>query len=105
MPQLIVTTPTGDIRELNVDSNITAMVAIRDANIEGLLALCGGLCSCATCHVHVAPECMHLLEPMGGDEDELLDSLDSRDAYSRLSCQITLTEALNGLRVTVADDN
>jgi len=105
MPQLIITTPTGEIRELSADANITAMVAIRDAGIEGLLALCGGLCSCATCHVHVAPECMSMLSPMGADEDELLDSLSSRDAYSRLSCQISLNPALNGLRLTVAGDN
>jgi 2Fe-2S ferredoxin len=104
MPQLIITSPKGEIHTLNAEPNTTAMVNIRDAGIDGLLALCGGLCSCATCHVYVAPECMSMLGEMSADEDELLSGTAQRTEYSRLSCQILLTEAQDGLRLTVADE-
>ena len=64
------------------------MEVIRDAGIDELLALCGGCCSCATCHVHVDPDFAARLPPMSEDENDLLDSSDDRDETSRLSCQI-----------------
>jgi 2Fe-2S ferredoxin len=69
------------------------------------LALCGGCCSCATCHVHVDPDFAALLPPMSEDENDLLDSSDHRNETSRLSCQIHLTAALDGLRVTIAPED
>ena len=105
MPQLIVTSPQGDVHEINADANTTAMVAIRDAGVDGLLALCGGLCSCATCHVYVAPECAGMLDDMSDDENELLDGSIRRTEHSRLSCQILMTQARSGLRVTIADED
>ena len=105
MPQLFVTTPKGVTHELNTDTGITAMVAIRDAGLEGLLALCGGVCSCATCHVHVDPACAAMLDEMSDDENELLDGSLRRNEHSRLSCQILLTNALDGLRLTIADED
>jgi 2Fe-2S ferredoxin len=105
MPQLFVTTPQGVTHELNTDTGITAMVAIRDAGLEGLLALCGGVCSCATCHVHVDPACAAMLDEMSADENELLDGSLRRNEHSRLSCQILLTNALDGLRLTIADED
>ena len=104
MPLLFVTTPKGETHELRADTGITAMAAIRDAGYEGLLALCGGVCSCATCHVHIAPECAAMLEPISEDEDELLSGSSQRSDHSRLSCQILLTENLDGLRLTIADE-
>ena len=104
MPQLIVTTPSGAVHQLDADTGITAMVAIRDAGLEGLLALCGGVCSCATCHVHVAPEWAATLDPISDDEIDLLDSSSQRSEYSRLSCQILLTDRLDGLRLAIADE-
>jgi ferredoxin, 2Fe-2S len=105
MPQIFVTTPKGVTHELETDTGITAMVAIRDAGLDGLLALCGGVCSCATCHVHVDPSCVPMLGEMSVDEDELLDGSLRRNEYSRLSCQILLTDALDGLRLTIADED
>jgi ferredoxin, 2Fe-2S len=105
MPQLIITDAKGKTVELDADTGITAMVAIRDAGIEGLLALCGGMCSCATCHVHVDPSCVSMLDEMSEDENELLDGSIRRNEYSRLSCQIMLTDALDGLRLTVANED
>ena len=105
MPKLIVTTRSGDTREIEAAAGLTVMEAIRDNGFDELLALCGGCCSCATCHVHVDPEFASLLPAMTGDEDDLLDSSDDRDDTSRLSCQIPFTEALDGLRVRIAEED
>jgi len=102
MPQLIVTTQSGETREINVDANRTVMEAIREAGVGELLALCGGCCSCATCHVYVDIDDPDRLPPMSADEDALLSGSGHRSAPSRLSCQIPLTQALDGLRVTIA---
>lgn len=105
MPQLIVVTRNGEERTVNGEAGLSVMEVIRDAGIDEVLALCGGCCSCATCHVHVDPEFADLLPRMSADEDDLLDSTADRDATSRLSCQIPFTDALNGLRVRVAKED
>lgn len=69
-----------------------------------MLALCGGCLSCATCHVFVDEAFIDRLVPMSADEDELLNSSDARCSTSRLSCQIELTEDLEGLSVTIAPE-
>jgi 2Fe-2S ferredoxin len=81
------------------------MEALRDGGHDELLALCGGCCSCATCHVYIAPEFLGLLPAMSEDENELLDSTSFRKENSRLSCQIKLTDAYNGLRATIAPED
>ena len=105
MPKLIVVTREGEEREIMGDTGLSVMEAIRDAGIDEILALCGGCCSCATCHVHVDPEFAVKLPKMSPDEDDLLDSTSDRDANSRLSCQIELTDALDGLKVTIAAED
>ncbi|PZQ22653.1 MAG: ferredoxin [Sphingopyxis macrogoltabida] len=103
--KLYVTDRSGVEHEVVAENDLSVMEAIRDAGIDELLALCGGCCSCATCHVHVDPGFAGLLEPIGADEDDLLDSSDYRTETSRLSCQLKLSEALDGLRVTIADED
>ena len=105
MPKLIVTTRSGEAREVEAGAGLTVMEAIRDNGFDELLALCGGCCSCATCHVHVDEEFLSLLPPLSEDEDDLLDSSDDRDANSRLGCQIPFTDALDGLRVRIAAED
>ena len=105
MLQLIVTTRTGETQTVEAAVNITAMEAIRDSGIDELLALCGGVCSCATCHIHVDPAFAGLLPPMSADEDELLDASTHRDANSRLACQIRLNDSMSGLRLTIAEED
>ena len=105
MPRLIVTTRSGETREVEAAAGLTVMEAIRDNGFDELLALCGGCCSCATCHVHVDPEFDALLPRLTGDEDDLLDSSDDRDENSRLSCQIPFTDELDGLRVRIAEED
>ena len=80
------------------------MEAIKAASVDELAALCGGNCSCATCHVYVDPAFTGRLPAMSEDEDDLLDSSDHRQPQSRLSCQIPVTSELEGLRVTIAPE-
>ncbi len=105
MPKLIVVNRAGEETELDVGDGLTVMEAIRDNGFDELLALCGGCCSCATCHVHVDSAFLGKLEPMDDDEDDLLESSDHRDERSRLSCQIPFTSDLDGLKVTIAAED
>lgn len=81
------------------------MEALRDAGFEEILALCGGNCSCATCHVYVDPAAFAALPTMSADEDDLLDSSDHRLPHSRLSCQIKITEAVDQLAITLPPED
>jgi 2Fe-2S ferredoxin len=105
MPQLIVVTREGEERAIEAETGLSVMEAIRDGGIDEILALCGGNCSCATCHVHMDPAFIDKLPPMSADEDDLLESVDDRDEYSRLSCQVPVTAALDGARVTIGADD
>ncbi|ATY32623.1 2Fe-2S iron-sulfur cluster-binding family protein [Sphingomonas psychrotolerans] len=105
MPKLIVVTREGEEREVMGDAGLSVMEVIRDSGFDELLAICGGCCSCATCHIHVDPEFAAKLPPMSEDENDLLDSSSDRDERSRLSCQVQFTNALDGLRITIAAED
>ena len=105
MPKLTVVTRNGEERTVTGDAGLSVMEVIRDNGFDELLAICGGCCSCATCHVHVDPEFAAKLPPISEDENDLLDSALTRDEYSRLSCQIPFGEALDGLRVRIAEED
>jgi 2Fe-2S ferredoxin len=105
MPKLIVVNRAGEESTVEAASGLTVMEAIRDNGFDELLALCGGCCSCATCHVHVDPAFADKLPAMSEDEDDLLDSSDDRNETSRLSCQIPFTDDLDGLKVTIAKED
>ena len=102
MPKLLVVNRAGVESTVEAQNGLTVMEAIRDNGFDELLALCGGCCSCATCHVHVDPAYLDKLPRMSEDENDLLDSSDHRDAGSRLACQIPMSAALDGMRVTIA---
>ena len=81
------------------------MQAAVDTNVSGIQADCGGLLTCATCHVVVHEDWLKQLPPMGSDEDGMLAfTAQTREPGSRLSCQIMLTEALDGLQVTLPEN-
>ena len=105
MVRVTVTTRSGVARRIECGEGVSLMEAIRDSGVDELLALCGGCCSCATCHVHVAEEWVQLLPSMSDDEKDLLDGSDHRNSRSRLSCQIELVGALDGISVTIADED
>ena len=105
MPKLFVTTREGETSEVSVGDGLTVMEAIRDNGFDELLALCGGCCSCATCHVQIAAGFEDRLPAISGDENDLLDSSEFRSETSRLSCQIALAPELDGLAVTIAPED
>ena len=105
MPRLNLVARNGSEHAIEARAGWSVMENIRDAGFDELLALCGGCCSCATCHVHVDAEWLGRLKPMKDDEDELLDSSDHRAANSRLSCQILFAAELDGLRVKIAPED
>ncbi len=84
------------------DGEVVMRVAVR-CGFEGILAECGGACSCATCHVHIDPSWYDKLPPKGESETEMLDFAEGVDATSRLSCQIKITPELDGLIVHVPE--
>ena len=105
MPRLVVTARDGGVREVEGDAGRSVMEVIRDNGFDELLALCGGCCSCATCHVHVDPAWLDRLPAMSENENDLLDASSGRDERSRLSCQLPFTIALDGLAITIAAED
>lgn len=105
MSKLIIVTRDGAEHVVDAVVGRSVMENIRDAGIDELQALCGGSCSCATCHVYVDPAFAGLVPAMGEDENDLLDGTGHREGNSRLSCQIGFTAALTGLRVSIAPED
>lgn len=91
----------GTRRRISARGGSTLMEAAVAQGIEGIEAECGGACSCATCHVHVAPDWWAVVGPPSPNENELLELAEDRTERSRLSCQISLTDALDGLEVAI----
>ena len=105
MPKLVVVNRAGEEKEVAAASGVSVMEAIRDNGFDELLALCGGCCSCATCHVYVDPAFADKVTPLSEDENDLLDSTDHRQDNSRLSCQLQMSDDLSGLKVTIAPED
>ena len=105
MTTIVVSTRDGVERAVEGQDGLSIMEVIRDNGFDELLALCGGCCSCATCHVYLDPDWAALLPPMSEDENDLLESSDHRTASSRLSCQLQCSSRLDGLRVQIAPED
>ena len=105
MTEIIVTDRQGQERSVEFSPGITLMQTLCEAGFDELLALCGGVCSCGTCHVYVEPGSTSALPPMDEDEDALLDASAHRRKHSRLSCQIRLTAEQHQMRITIAPED
>jgi len=104
MAKMLVTDREGGVHELEGTLGVKLMETLREYDY-GVTAICGGLCSCATCHIFIDPKWTGRLPAPQGDEKELLVELQHYEpARSRLSCQVDFTAALDGLRLTVAPD-
>jgi 2Fe-2S ferredoxin len=104
MAQMIVVDRDGKEHEVEAKPGLKIMEILRELDY-GVAAICGGLCSCATCHVYVDERWASRLPKAQSDELELLKELhDFRDGTSRLSCQVEFTEALSGIKVAIAPD-
>jgi 2Fe-2S ferredoxin len=89
----------GSQRRIEAADSLNLMEALRDNGFGELLALCGGCCSCATCHVYVEEGTAELQQAGSEDENDLLDSSDHRRANSRLSRQVMLGAECEGVVV------
>lgn len=105
MTRLTVLNRSGEARIVEAGDNVSLMETIRDNDFDELVALCGGCCSCCTCHVYVDPAFADRLPPMSSDENDLLDGSSHRTERSRLSCQILFTPDLAGLTVQIAPED
>lgn len=105
MPNLIIVTRDGEEHEVEATLGISVMEIIRDAGFDELGALCGGCCSCATCHVHIDAAFFDLVGRAGNDEGDLLDGSIHRTEASRLSCQVEFGPHLDGMRVRIAQED
>ena len=106
MPKIKVTTRAGELRLIEGQPGQSVKQALIDGGVDEINAItnCGGCCSCGTCHVYVDEGDMARVPPMQPQENDLLYIRDDRQANSRLSCQIRLTDELDGLAVTVAPE-
>jgi 2Fe-2S ferredoxin len=103
MAELVIVDRDGREHRVAGKLGVSVMETLRDLDY-GVAAICGGMCSCATCHVWIDEAWIAKLAAMQGDEKEILRELGSVRPESRLSCQIPYTEALDGLKVTIAPD-
>src|ERR1700755_2175991 len=104
MALLRVVDRDGVEHEVDAKTGLKIMEILRELDY-GVAAICGGLCSCATCHVYVDPEWAGRLPKPQSDEADLLRELpDYKEPVSRLSCQVDFTEALSGIKVAIAPD-
>ena len=99
--KLIVVDHDGNEHELEALEGWRAMEVIRDWGLD-IKAECGGACACATCHVFVDEQWVERLEGPTEEEEDMLDTVPDVQLNSRLSCQILMTDELDGLKVTLA---
>ena len=104
MPKIIYQTPDGTRHEVEVETGYSVMEGAINNNIEGIVAECGGACACATCHSYIDESWLDKLAPMDDMEDSMLDAAFERKDTSRLTCQIEVSDELDGLVVHVADN-
>ena len=101
MPRIVFIEPDGTRREVTAPAGISLMEAAVANRVQGIVALCGGACACATCHVYVAGSWLSRLPPREEMEDGMLEAAFGFKDNSRLSCQVMLGDELDGLEVTV----
>ncbi|RYE44066.1 MAG: 2Fe-2S iron-sulfur cluster binding domain-containing protein [Hyphomicrobiales bacterium] len=101
MTQVNVTTIDGERLQIAAGPGMTLMELLRDAGVDDEIGMCGGCCSCASCHIY-------LESPADGfpaaedEEDDLLDTLESRTDRSRLACQLEITSSMSVVHVAMA---
>jgi 2Fe-2S ferredoxin len=102
---IIVTKRDGTQHRIFAREGDSLMENLRNSGVDELLALCGGCCSCATCHVYIDEAFVDILPQMTENEKDLLDSSLHKLPSSRLSCQILVNDTLAGMHVTIAQED
>jgi 2Fe-2S ferredoxin len=103
VPRITFIEPGGLRHAVDAPAGISLMEAAVQGGVQGILALCGGACACATCHVYVEAQWLPKLQAREEMEDGMLECAWEPRGNSRLSCQIHVTADLDGLEVTVPE--
>lgn len=104
MPTIHYVTRDGERHSVDVETGYSVMEGAINNNIDGIVAECGGACACATCHSYIDEAWVAKLPEMDDMEDSMLDAAYERQENSRLTCQIEVTEELDGLVVHVGEN-
>ena len=104
MPKIVFLDADGSRREFDVKAGYSVMEGGIEYDVPGIVAECGGACACATCHAYVEDSWLARLPEMDDMEDAMLDAAYERRPNSRLTCQIEVTDELDGLVVTPAEN-
>lgn len=105
MPKIIYITPDGARNEVMVENGYSVMEGAINNNIPGIVAECGGACACATCHSYVDEAWLDRMPVMDDMEDSMLDAAFERKSNSRLTCQLEMSDEMDGLVVHVAEND
>jgi 2Fe-2S ferredoxin len=105
VPKVTYVLPNGTESVVDAPVGLSVMDASVRNNLPGIVAECGGSCSCATCHVHVDADWVETFGEASDEERELLEYADNFCERSRLSCQLVLTASCDGLRIVVPEGN
>jgi 2Fe-2S ferredoxin len=101
MVEVTFVTHKGEKRTVEGQEGDSVMQVALNNGVAGILADCGGALSCATCHVHIAPDWIEKVGQPGAEEETMLEMAVDPDETSRLSCQISLSSALDGLVINL----
>lgn len=104
MPKVVYVDPRGDRHEEEVPVGFTLMEGAYNRQIPGMLGECGGGAACGTCHSYISEEWLARLPPVEDLEEAMLFTVEDRLGNSRLTCQIHMTDELDGIEVQIADN-
>ncbi|MGE0858334.1 MAG: 2Fe-2S iron-sulfur cluster-binding protein [Gammaproteobacteria bacterium] len=105
MPRIVYIDVNGERHECNVASGVSLMEGAIQNGIAGILAICGGSCACSTCHAYIDPAWTDKVGPASPIEESTLELAYDRKPNSRLTCQVQVSDALDGLVVHVAQND
>jgi 2Fe-2S ferredoxin len=101
MPTIHFLLPDGQVQSIEAKEGLSLMEAAREEGVPGIVAECGGIAACSTCHVYIDEAWREVVGPPGDTEELTLDLAPEVTDSSRLSCQVTITSEHNGLRVRI----
>ena len=105
MARITYITREGTRHEVDVESGYSVLEGAINNNVDGIVAECGGACACATCHCYIDETWLEKLPSMDDMEDSMLDAAFERRPNSRLTCQIEVSDDLDGLIVEVGEND
>lgn len=101
MPIVNYVLPNGNKVALDIEEGRSIMEGAVINGVDGIVGECGGVCSCGTCHAYIDEKWQGVVGYADGDEADMIDFLESKRSGSRLTCQIKVSDAINGIIVNI----